>query len=131
MVEVEEARYFGKRTKAFNLKLKRAQISKVPAFGRKQTDISRVPEKQAACSSLKYMDGPAAGDIIRTHVPTSDVTAFVNFMVNGTPFTKPLNEQHHLKLTNLTKERETLHENLQAMGENAIAHSGGMFGTWT
>ena len=76
------------------------------------------------------MDGPASGDIVRTRVPISDVTSFVNFMVNGTPFTRPLGEQHHLKLTNLVKERQVLHENLAAMGENAISKNDGKFGTW-
>jgi hypothetical protein len=125
-----KAKYFGRRRKDLELKLKKAQRSKVPAFGRKQSDISRVPEKQAACSSLKYMDGPASGDIVRTHVPTSDVTSFVNFMVNGTPFTRPLGEQHHMKMTNLVRERQVLHENMQAMGGNAISKNNGMFGTW-
>lgn len=124
------AKYFGRRRKQLELKLKLAQKSKIPAFGRKQTDISRVPEKQAACSSLKYMDGPASGDIVRTSVPISDVTSFVNFMINGAPFTRPLGEQHHLKMTTLVKEREVLHENLQGLGENAILKNDGMFGTW-
>jgi hypothetical protein len=124
------AKYFGKRRKKLELRLKLAQKSKIPAFGRKQTDISRVPEKQAACSSLKYMDGPASGDVVRTHVPVSDVTAFVNFHLNGAPFLRPLGEQHHLKLTNLVKERQVLHENLGAMGDSAISKNDGLFGTW-
>jgi len=33
-------------------------------------------------------------------------------------------------MTTLVKEREVLHENLAAMGENAISKNNGMFGTW-
>tara|TARA_B100000780_G_scaffold274521_2_gene239688 strand:- start:729 stop:1874 length:1146 start_codon:yes stop_codon:yes gene_type:complete len=124
------AKYFGRRRKDLELKLKQAQSSHMPAFARKQTDISRTVEKQAACSSLKFMDGPAAGDIVRTRVPISDVTSFVNFMVNGTPFTRPLGEQHHHKMTNLVRERQVLHENLQAMGDSSIDRTAGLFGTW-
>ena len=124
------ARYFGRRRDQLERKLKHAQRHHHPAFGRKQTIISRVPEKQAACSSLKYMDGPAAADIIRTRLIPSDVTTFVNFIRNPTPFLRPLDEKHHMKLTTLVREREVLYENLSAMGENAILQNKGIFGTW-
>jgi hypothetical protein len=124
------ARYFGRRRDDFNDKLLRARIAKKPAFGRKQTDISRVPEKQAGCSTLKYRDGPAAGDKIRRILPASDVTTFVNFIKNPTPFLRPLGERHHLKLTTLVREREVLHENVSAVGGNAIQQNNGLYGTW-
>ena len=124
------ARYFGRRRDEFNSKLLRARVAKKPAFGRKQTDISRVPEKQAGCSTLKYRDGPSAGDKICTILPASDVTTFVNFIKNPTPFLRPLGEQHHLHLTTLVREREVLHENVSAVGGNAIQQNNGLYGTW-
>ena len=124
------ARYFGRRRNELNRKLARARIAKKPAFGRSQTDISRVPEKQAGCSTLKYRDGPSAGDEIRTVVPASDVTTFVNFIKNPTPFLRPIGEKHHLRLTNLVREREVLYENVSALGGSAIEQNNGLFGSW-
>ena len=45
-------------------------------------------------------------------------------------YIKKTGEQHHHKMTNLVKERQVLHENLQAMGDSSIDRTAGLFGTW-